>query len=86
MEDEYIQQRCDVERLTASELLARDRRDKARMQLTKAESGATKARLEKERVIGEFGKALKPRQLTSESMSQVRTIYFIFLKICLIRN
>lgn len=61
LENEYNQQKEDLERLTASELKARYRRDYAREMLSKAENEATKARTEKERIIGEFGKALKPK-------------------------
>ncbi|XP_054724606.1 outer dynein arm-docking complex subunit 3-like [Uloborus diversus] len=69
LENEYREQRTDIERLVASEEKAQERRERARKELSVIESQALKARQEKERIIAEFNKALKPKQMSTERKS-----------------
>ncbi|CAL1272175.1 unnamed protein product, partial [Larinioides sclopetarius] len=43
--------------------------EKARKELSRAEADALRARQEKEKIIAEYSKALKPKQLTMQKQS-----------------
>ncbi|PRD36093.1 UNVERIFIED_CONTAM: hypothetical protein NCL1_09690 [Trichonephila clavipes] len=69
LEDKYREQQADIEKLIASEIKAHERREQARKELSIVEAQALKARQEKEKVIAEYSKALKPKQLTMQKQS-----------------
>ncbi|XP_055942902.1 trichohyalin-like [Argiope bruennichi] len=69
LEEQHREQQLDVERLMASEARAHERREVARKELSKAEADALRARQEKEKIIAEYSKALKPKQLTMQKQS-----------------
>ncbi|GFU50069.1 uncharacterized protein NPIL_399721 [Nephila pilipes] len=69
LEDKYREQQVDIEKLIASEIKAHERREHARKELSVVESQALKARHEKEKIIAEYSKALKPKQLIMQKQS-----------------
>ncbi|GFR07134.1 uncharacterized protein TNCT_99631 [Trichonephila clavata] len=69
LEDKYREQQADIEKLIASEIKAHERREQARKELSIVEAQALRARQEKEKVIAEYSKALKPKQLTMQKQS-----------------
>ncbi|GIY10750.1 uncharacterized protein CDAR_211011 [Caerostris darwini] len=69
LEEKYRDQQNDIEKLIASEIKAHERRELARKELALVENEALRARQEKEKVIAEYSKALKPKQLTMRKQS-----------------
>ncbi|XP_035204525.1 coiled-coil domain-containing protein 151-like, partial [Stegodyphus dumicola] len=66
LEDDYRAQQADIEKLIVSVEKAHKRRDIARKEFTKMEADAVMARQEKEKILAEYSKVLKPKPTAAE--------------------